>query len=550
MFSEDTQGLEFSFNSDMADFEQSINPIESGTIPDSLFPEPTGQYNVGTTSYNFVDPEREEIYTEDENDHREITARVWYPSQDVTDAAPEAYLNPELTSAIASELEIPNEDLLGVTQFLTTNSVPDAPLAEDQSEYPVLVFSHGFGGLPEFNTIKAEELASQGYVVVGINHTYDSIASVLADGETVPQSPVFDVENQSEILELLGESVDIRAEDAQFVLDELTKIDAGDDPDELFSGHLDLEKVGIFGYSLGGATAAQVLAEDHRFQAGINLDGGLFGDAANASLDQPFMILNNEAFGQGTSSSPEEKQFNQLQQSFVENLQNDGYEVTILGTEHSSFNDLPFLLPSLLNSGIELGELGELANSDNDDFEAIDPQLASTIINDYTLAFFDRYLNDEPSSLLTEDMSSIYPEVIFQAYPGENSNSQVAVAESESNTIYASDAGILGTGDILIGGEDSDLFYSNSQGRSTFTGNDGADQFWIATDEVPEQANTIIDFASGEDVIGIAGLGIGFDDLQISQQEDNTLIAVNGSDLAFLQSFDSASLTSDDFAFG
>ena len=538
----------------MTNINQDNNSIESSTIPGSLFPEPTGQYNVGTTSYNFVDPERDEIYTEDENDNREITARVWYPSQDVTDAAPEAYLNPELTSGIASELEIPNEDLQGVTQFLTTNSVTDAPLAEDQSEYPVLVFSHGFGGLPEFNTIKAEELASQGYVVVGINHTYDSTASVLSDGEIVSQSSVFDVENQSELLELIGESVDIRAEDAQFVLDELTTIDAGDDPNELFSGHLDLEKVGIFGYSLGGATAAKVLAEDDRFQAGINLDGGLFGDAANASLNQPFMILNNEAFGQGTSSSPEVNQFNQLQQTFVENLQNDGYEVTILGTEHSSFNDLSFLLPLLLNSGIELGELGELANSENDsnngDFELIDPQLASQIINDYTLAFFDRYLNDEPSSLLNEDMSSIYPEVIFQAYPGANSNSQVAVAESENNTIYASDAGVLGTGDVLIGGEDSDLFFSNSQGGSTFTGNDGADQFWITTVEPPEQANTIVDFTSGEDLIWVTGLGIGFDDLHISQQEGNTLIAVDGSNLAILQSINSTSLTPDDFAFG
>jgi len=556
MFSEDTQGLEFSCNSDMADFEQSINSVETSPTSSSLFPEPTGKYNVGTTSYNFVDLEREEIYTEDEYDNREITAKVWYPSQDVADAAPEPYLNQEQNSAVANELEIPAEDLQSVTQFLTTNSITDAPLAEDQSEYPVLLFSHGFGGLPEFNTIKAEELASQGYVVVGINHTYESIAGELSNGETVPQSSVFDVENQnqSEILELLEESVDIRAEDAQFVLDELTEIDAGDDPNELLGGHLDLEKVGIFGYSLGGATAAKVLAEDHRFQAGINLDGGLFGDVANASLNQPFMILNNEVFGLGTSSNPEENQLNQLQQSFVENLQNDGYEVTIQGTEHSSFNDLSFLLPSLLNSGIELGELEELANSENDsnndDFEPIDPQLGSQIINDYTLAFFDRYLNDEPSPLLTEDMSSIYPEVIYQAYPGENFNSQVVEAESESNTIYASDTEILGTGNILVGGEDSDLFFSTSQGGSTFTGNDGADQFWIVTGEIPDSANIITDFAIGEDVIGIAGLGIGFDDLSIIQQEDYALISTKGSNLVTLQGIDSSILTADSFAFG
>lgn len=545
------------------DFEQNNSPVETTTTSDSLFPKPTGKYNVGTTSYNFVDPEREEVYTSDENDNREITAKIWYPSQDLADAEPEPYLNPELTSAVANELGVSAEDLLNFTQSLTTNSITDAPLAEDQSEYPVLVFSHGFGDLPEFNTLKAEELASQGYIVVGINHTYDSLANVLSDRETVPQSPVFDVENRSELLELLGESVDIRAEDAQFVLDELTKIDSGDDPNELFSGHLDLEKVGIYGYSLGGATAAKVLAEDHRFQAGINLDGGLVGDVANASLVQPFMFLNNQALGQGASSIPEVNQFNQLQQSFVENLQNDGYEVTILGTEHSSFNDLPFLLPLLLNSGIELGELGELINADNDsindDFEPIAPELASQIINDYTLAFFDRYLNDEPSTLLTEDTSSIYPEVIFQAYPGTNSNSQVAVAESESNTIYATDAEILGTGDILIGGEDIDLFNDGDELLFTVAGDDqlfggagadvlasgagddllwggaGRDRFILSV----EGTAYIQDFTPGEDLIELSP-EVSAADLVITagsgKLENSTTLTWESSPIAILAS--------------
>ena len=51
----------------------------------------------------------------------------------------------------------------------------------------------------------------------------------------------------------------------------------------------------------------------------------------------------------------------------------------------------------------------------------------------------------------------------------------------------------------------------------------------LQTAEIPGAANIITDFTSGEDVLGIAGLGIGFDDLSISQQEDNTLIAANNS---------------------
>ena len=48
----------------------------------------------------------------------------------------------------------------------------------------------------------------------------------------------------------------------------------------------------------------------------------------------------------------------------------------------------------------------------------------------------------------------------------------------------------------------------------------------------------------------IAGLGIGFDDLSITQDGDNTLIANGGNDLAILLDVESTSLSADDFAFG
>ena len=82
-------------------------------------------------------------------------------------------------------------DFINAIDFIPTNSVTNAPVAEAESAYPVLIFSHGFGGLPELNTIQAEELASQGYVVVALNHTYDSIVNVFPDGRIIPQSSIF-----------------------------------------------------------------------------------------------------------------------------------------------------------------------------------------------------------------------------------------------------------------------------------------------------------------------------------------------------------------------
>ncbi len=121
------------------------------------------------------------------------------------------------------------------------------------------------------------------------------------------------------------------------------------------------------------------------------------------------------------------------------------------------------------------------------------------------------------------------------------------------NRIYASsgdDTLIMGTGDRITGGEGNDSFFATNGGDNIITGGEGTDQFWIATAEIPDSVNIITDFTSGEDVLGIAGLGISFDDLSITQQDNNTLIAANGSDLAILQGIGTNSLIADDFVFG
>ena len=128
-----------------------------------------------------------------------------------------------------------------------------------------------------------------------------------------------------------------------------------------------------------------------------------------------------------------------------------------------------------------------------------------------------------------------------------------SISSGGDNRIYAGsgdDTLILGSGDRLVGGEGADKFFALSGGDNILTGGAGADQFWIATAETPDAANVITDFTSGEDVLGIAGLGIGFDDLNITQQDDNTLIAANNSELAILQGIGADSLIADNFAFG
>ncbi len=127
-----------------------------------------------------------------------------------------------------------------------------------------------------------------------------------------------------------------------------------------------------------------------------------------------------------------------------------------------------------------------------------------------------------------------------------------SISSKGGNRIYAGsgdDTLILGKKDRLIGGEGDDKFFTVSGGENTIAGGAGADQFWIAVAEIPDAANIISDFTSGEDVLGIAGLGISFEDLTITQQQGNALIAASGSDLAVLKGIEADSLSADNFAF-
>jgi glycerophosphoryl diester phosphodiesterase len=141
-------------------------------------------------------------------------------------------------------------------------------------------------------------------------------------------------------------------------------------------------------------------------------------------------------------------------------------------------------------------------------------------------------------------------------------NLKVAIAQgrrsliainSEGNNHINLDAGddlaILGDGDHFVGAEGVDRFFVTNGGDNTITGGEGADQFWLANAQFPESTNTITDFESGVDVIGLAGLGISFEELSITDSNGDTLISSSNNDLAILQGVDAASLNADNFVF-
>ena len=127
-----------------------------------------------------------------------------------------------------------------------------------------------------------------------------------------------------------------------------------------------------------------------------------------------------------------------------------------------------------------------------------------------------------------------------------------AVGREGNNRIYAGsgdDTVILGTGDRVLGEAGSDRFFATSGGENMITGGADADLFWIANAGIPDTVNIITDFTIGEDVLGIAGLGIGFEEIDVLQQGNNILIATSDSNLAILQDLDATGLDTNSFAF-
>ena len=371
-------------------------------FPVFQFPVPTGPYLVGTVSYHWTDVARTEIHTVTPLDQRELVVQVWYPGNRAVEIAPTTYLSDSL-EALRPEthptwpiytfpfylIQSPIQFLgvkglplvLNHLNLVSTHSYPAIPVSAAHPRFPVLIFSHGYGvGMHTLNTFQVEELASHGFVVVGINHTFGSHVTVFPDGRIV-EHRAFD----------LSRELEVWVEDARFVLNQLEKLNLGD-AQNMFTGRLDPARVGIFGHSLGGVTAEEVCRVDHRFRAGLNMDGtGQFTDIHRSGLKQPFMFMKPKP------ASPTEETSSIMRERY-ESLENAGYYLAIEGFTHFNFTDLPLISPMLENRGIT---------------GPIDGLRGMRIVNDYTLAFFQKHLNGRNTPLL-EGPSIDYPEVFFE----------------------------------------------------------------------------------------------------------------------------------------
>ena len=204
----------------------------------ALFPVPelpalTGPFQVGTTVLHYVDTSRTEYYSPDPGGPRELMVQIWYPAEPGPASLPGPWMAEAAIAgpAIASRLELP-AFLFSHLSLARTHAVAEAPVAARETPYPVLLFSHGWGGLRTQNISQVEELASQGYIVAALDHTFGAVVTVFPDGRTaVWNTSILPFgAPPAEFDQAANQLVDVWAADLSFVLDQLALLQFGDDP--------------------------------------------------------------------------------------------------------------------------------------------------------------------------------------------------------------------------------------------------------------------------------------------------------------------------------
>ncbi|MED4122941.1 hypothetical protein P4641_03010 [Halalkalibacterium halodurans] len=327
-------------------------------LPIVTLPEPTGPYEIGVTNFHWVDPDREEV--EGVNGNRELMVRIWYPAE-LTEGglkAPYAF-DPSYTELVSKELPYYYKALLYSVIQTETHSFANVPVADHGAPYPVLILSPGYGNSNFMYTSQAETLASHGYIVCSIEHTYyTGLPTLFPDGRIVYEQ--IDLEDGRD----LDEEITVWVDDVQFVLDQLQKWNESD-PQNLLNGRLDMDRVGMLGHSFGGATTAQVMHQDPRIRAGVNMDGFLFGSLIEEGLDYPFMYMSGveEVSMEGPDGKKvEEAELPEEFREFIADdkrrkegaLKNNGLYVVIENAEHESFSDWMLYSPLLLDRDLPM----------------------------------------------------------------------------------------------------------------------------------------------------------------------------------------------------
>ncbi len=334
-------------------------------------PEPWGLHSVGYERVDLTDSTRRETRGEDAGGYRRVVLQIWYPAHGaVRRAVP--YMDSATAAAWGTSQRLPS----GFERRVSTHAQRELPPSDSLGALPVLLFSHGRSWPVQTYQAMLQDLASRGWMVVGMSHPYEEAATTFADGSVASFAPER-WENQTERGVVLNRSVDVLVRDAAFVIGTLSRWNV--QRSHRFAGRMNLDQIGYFGHSLGGAAAVQALHRIPTLRAAATIEGSVYDTTARPMLvEKPVLSIIGG--------------YNRADLGLRDYLAAPGavlFEAIVRGAWHASFADLLLVYGAFAPRAWHENHRRELA-----------PARVNQITTDYLDAFFGRYLRGRPSLLL------------------------------------------------------------------------------------------------------------------------------------------------------
>ncbi|MEX0832224.1 MAG: hypothetical protein WD007_06450 [Nitriliruptoraceae bacterium] len=340
-------------------------------LPVADLPAPTGGHPVGISTAWFADPERGEQWGPATNGPRRVTAHVWYPAVD-SPAPPAAWLaDDQLAAAIAESFGLPRV-LSSHLGDITGHAVRDAPVATDGGPYPLLIFSHGWSGFSALHSSHFESLASHGWIVVALDHTYASLITLRADGEVARLEPTI-LPDPAEI-QAYAEAA--RGLVATFAADiELAFAQFPEQLDPDLVAAIDPYLTAIGGHSTGGGAAILACSRNRWCDAVVGFDPWVEpvpDEVIGSGLAVPLLSIRSAEW----VALPNDQRLRRLHagSSAVEG------RIAIANTVHRDFTIVPLLSPLIRWNGNWTS--------------TADAQDTLSIVDEWTRQFLDRHVRD------------------------------------------------------------------------------------------------------------------------------------------------------------
>lgn len=368
--------------------------------PALALPRPSGRYPIGTVSMHLLDPSRTDPWVP-AHPIRELMIQLWYPATHTAPYPHARYIAPQAARHLAAAASARLGVNVPAPAFSTLDTAAHllAPIAKPpQRGWPVILFSPGDGLDRSSCTTLLQDLASHGYITVGIDHTHDSGEVQFPDGRL-------------EVRTLPPGSQDaatlVRAADTRFVINQLEHLATRTNPHTQdralpagIARALDLTRLGMFGHSHGGTSTAESMLQDPRIRAGVDIDGPVSDRVAAAGLHQGFLNLDSQIGGAARAK------FEHNLLLLWPRLTGWNLWLRLQDSGHLNFTDFSVFAAQLrAPQTATAGLLG-----------TIEPRRALAITALYLRAYFAQELDHQPQSLL-EHPSPAVPEMIFETAP-------------------------------------------------------------------------------------------------------------------------------------